>query len=122
LWKKHAPVTKWRGLTFGKAGGPTDGRVVGIRLNNKDLTGEIPASFGELTALTVLNLEWNQLTGPVPASLGRLTSLSELWLHHNQLTGNVPQSLKRRLTAPKALRISNNHLSGEPHQTPYTKP
>jgi Leucine-rich repeat (LRR) protein len=116
LWDEHAPVSEWQGLTFGKAGGPTDGRVVGIRLGGKGLTGGVSTCFGELTALTVLMLEWNQLTGPVPASLGGLTSLSELWLYNNQLTGKVPQSLKKRLTAPSALRVSNNHLSGEMNQ------
>jgi Leucine-rich repeat (LRR) protein len=67
--------------------------------------GETPASIGNLTSLTTLDLNQNQLTGTqgedpaihlreimrgageIPASIGNLTSLPYLDLSRNQLTG-----------------------------------
>jgi hypothetical protein len=49
-------------------------------LSSNKLTGEIPSTFGQLTALTVLNLFTNLLTGPIPSQVGRLTGLTALYV------------------------------------------
>ena len=85
-----------------------NGRVVGLRLEDFDLTGAVPAEIGRLNALRELNLGYNQLTSSaggdraahlagrswtssnqltsLPAEIGQLTSLTELGLQGNQLT------------------------------------
>ena len=75
-------MTTWEGVTFGEAGGADAGRVVMIRLQDKGLTGDLPAALVRLTALKVLWLQGNQLTS-VPVELGSLTSLTTLSLSGN---------------------------------------
>ena len=76
------------------------------------MTGEIPASLGNLTSLQQLWLFENQLSGGIPASLGSLTSLTHLYLNKNQLSGEIPASLDS-LTSLQQLTLDQNQLSGE---------
>ena len=64
-----------------------------MRLLDNQFTGEIPVSFGNLTALGWLHLRDNQLTGSIPPELGNLTQLESLYLNDNYLTGYVPAVL-----------------------------
>ncbi|KAL5982205.1 hypothetical protein ACLOJK_016275 [Asimina triloba] len=57
------------------------------------LRGKIPNEFGNLTSLTVLDLEGNRLTGEIPPSLGKLVHVKFLILSHNNLEGRIPDSL-----------------------------
>ncbi|KAG0629756.1 hypothetical protein M758_1G127600 [Ceratodon purpureus] len=68
-------------------------RVISVKLANYSLTGQIPADFGKLTALTSLHLENNELSGSIPDSLATLPALTELILYNNNLTGVVPTGL-----------------------------
>jgi Leucine-rich repeat (LRR) protein len=76
------------------------------------LSGEIPASLGNLTGLAALDLGGNELTGEIPPALGDLAGLELLWLQQNQLTGEIPASLAN-LTALVLLELSSNDLTGE---------
>jgi hypothetical protein len=109
LWKESVPVTAWEGVTYGELGGADAGRVVEIDIGRNQLAS-VPASLGELTALTTLWLSGNQLTS-VPAALGELTALRELYLFDNQLT-SVPAALGG-LTALTHLDLSHNNLTGD---------
>ena len=82
-----------------------------LELDNNRLTGEIPASLGSLTSLYRLHLDNNQLTGEIPEELGNLTSLYRLYLYNNQLTGEIPASLGN-LTSLRYLHLDNNQLTG----------
>ena len=53
------------------------------------LTGTIPASLANCSALTDLELDGNSFTGTVPAALGSLSALTYLALGDNSLTGTV---------------------------------
>ena len=81
LWNDtNAPVGAWEGVTVGKKG-----RVVTIEFRYKDLSsGGVPAVFGGLTALEILNLTNNQLH-ILPAEIGSLTALQVLDLSSNEL-------------------------------------
>ena len=46
------------------------------RLNNGNLAGTLPESFGQLSSLVVLSLMENSLTGTLPASFSSMTSLT----------------------------------------------
>ena len=80
-------------------------------MDNNQLAGSIPSTFGELSDLIVLYLNSNQLVGSIPAELGGLSNLMQLCLNNNQLTGGIPSSLGN-LSSLEILDISNNQLTG----------
>ena len=83
-WWTGRSIDKWDGITLGS------GRVVQVSLPSKSLDGIIPAGFGNLPALQVLDLSSNSLTGTIPSELGNLTNLTRWRLSGNSLTGCVP--------------------------------
>ena len=105
-WPEAARPEHWEGVTM------ENGRVVGLLLEEFDLTGAVPAEIGRLSALKQLNLNYNQLTGPVPAEIGQLTSLEELNLGYNQLT-SVPAEIGQ-LTSLRELVLYDNQLTSLP--------
>jgi len=74
------------------------------------LSGQIPASFGNLSNLRVLNLSYNNLSGNIPAQIGSLHNLDTLWLGYNNLSGTIPASLGN-CTNLTTLRLNKNNLS-----------
>ena len=80
-------------------------------LDENQLTGEIPASRGNLKNLRILWLGLNQLTGQIPSALSSLTNLEGLWLSGNQVTGLLPPWLGS-LTMLGSLHLAENHFTG----------
>ena len=89
-WSLSTPITTWDGVSIGG----TPRRVTRLELQDRELSGEIPAELGNLANLVELLLADNQLSGEIPAALGNLTNLTVLHLSGNQLTGCVPDSLQ----------------------------
>jgi RHS repeat-associated protein len=83
-----------------------------VYLNDNNLSGTIPASFGNLTSLIHLTLQTNNLSGDIPATLGNCKELALVYLHRNQLTGSIPLFFT---TLPKLyyLVLSENRFTGE---------
>lgn len=72
--------------------------ISGIYLPDKNLSGGVPSSFGDLSSLTLLDLSSNNITS-IPNSIGNLVSLTHLSLAHNtMLSGEflteIPQNLE----------------------------
>lgn len=102
-WFSSDPINDWAGIT-------TDGsNVTEIVLDNLGLTGSIPNTIGDLTALTDVSLQDNQISGALPVSLNNMTLLEYIDLEGNQLTGAIPDlsSLSNLLT----LDLSDNLLA-----------
>lgn len=109
-WKTNTnwgsgPVTTWYGVLT------TGDRVTTVVLTNNNLTGILPASLGNLTALTKLNLQYNSIASSIPFSVGNLTSLTYLNLANNILNNNIPVELGN-LANLKTLLLNNNKLTG----------
>ena len=124
-------VVAWYGVTV------ENGHVTGINLNNtSNITGAIPASFGnlkflktlslygasyskdlsttdlgvfsELEALESLDLRYCKLKGAIPASWGKLKKLKTLYLNNNALTA-IPAEFGQ-LESLVTLEISENQI------------
>ena len=59
-------------------------------LSGNNLSGSIPAAFGNLTSLQYLSLDNNSLTGGIPSELSNLVNLERLRLNNNRLSGTIP--------------------------------
>ena len=81
-----------------------------IRLNNNNLTGLIPASFGSMTNCLVMILSGNSFIGKIPTELAN-TKGRTLNFSNNQLSGQIPSELFS-LTELNILNLHNNNLSG----------
>ncbi|TVU25588.1 hypothetical protein EJB05_28090 [Eragrostis curvula] len=75
----------------------SSGRVTGINLADKGLSGTLPASLSTLIALQSLQLQGNELTGAVP-SLAGMDSLSVLALDDNKFS-SLPDDFLKGLTS-----------------------
>ncbi len=71
----------------------------------------LPPEIGQLTALTLLQLQRNKLT-TLPPEIGQLTALTHLLLFDNQLTTLPPEI--GQLTALMQLYLMNNQLTTLP--------
>ena len=82
-----------------------------MNLYNNRLSGEIPPALGNLTRLSVIELDINMLSGAIPSSLGMLSNLSWLNLAFNNLSGSIPASVWN-ISSLVHLSVQNNMLSG----------
>ena len=130
LWRGD-DASHWEGVTW------SDGRVTGLSLRNRWLSGELPRLegltslrevdlydthlpgpipeklFEGLTLLQTVDLSSNRLWGPIPERLFEgLTSLKKVYLDHNYLSGPIPEKLFKGLTSLQTLYLDWNHLSG----------
>jgi Leucine-rich repeat (LRR) protein len=101
----NQPVGNWFGVTR------SGNRVVSVTLNNNNLTGNLPSSIGNLTALNQLSLANNKLIGTIPAEIGNILPLKILYLFGNQLTGSIPDNFIN-LVNVENLWLYANQLSG----------
>lgn len=64
--------------------------------SNPFLSGRIPAAWGDLASMKILNLahklaQHGKLSGPLPRQWGDMTALEELKLASNRLSGSLPK-------------------------------
>lgn len=117
---KSGPVSSWYHVQT------RDGRVVGLNFKvtnmsgplNGPLQGEFPAALGDLTALEVLNVEYNHgLTGGLPIEIGQLKKLKELRMFRNGLSKGIPEEIGE-LESLETLRLLDIHEFSTVEWTP----
>ncbi|CAA6655893.1 unnamed protein product [Spirodela intermedia] len=63
---------------------------LGLNLSSNRLSGKLPASFGNLGKLEVLDLSNNSLSGEMPPELEKMISISSINLSYNHFSGKLP--------------------------------
>ena len=106
-WLSNRPMKEWHGVTT-----DVEGRVKGLYLSFRGLTGQIPSELGNLSNLKRLYLADNDLTGQIPSELGNLSNLRGLSVFNNELTGQIPSELGS-LSNVEWLSLASNSLTGQ---------
>nr|POF01465.1 putative leucine-rich repeat receptor-like serine/threonine-protein kinase [Quercus suber] len=83
-----------------------------LSLSSNNITGNIPASLGDMNSNQVIDLLSNNLTGNITASIGNCSYLKVLDVGGNNLYGGIPNSLGQ-LRLLQTLHLSGNKFSGE---------
>jgi hypothetical protein len=84
-WFLSQSLTQWAGVER-----DDDGRVVGLSLNENNLSGSLPDDLRFLNKLQYCLLNNNSLSGAIPDGVNHLTGLEILDLSNNGFTGNIP--------------------------------
>lgn len=106
-----------KGRLSGDIGGLTELRTLDLSFN-RDLTGPLSRSLGDLHKLNILILAGCGFSGSIPPELGNLAELSFLALNSNNFTGEIPNTLGK-LSKLYWLDLADNQISGPiPVSTP----
>ncbi|KAJ9549973.1 hypothetical protein OSB04_022516 [Centaurea solstitialis] len=87
------------------------GRVVGISLNYKSLSGKISPAVAALESLRSLVMPSNFIVGELPAGIANCTDLRVLNVTANNMTGVLPDLSK--LTKLEILDVCDNYFEGD---------
>ncbi|XP_031122475.1 putative receptor-like protein kinase At3g47110 [Ipomoea triloba] len=82
-----------------------------LYLGSNRLTGGIPPTFGNLSSLRALGLEWNHLKGSIPHEITRCWDLYSLILGGNNFTGTLSPSFFN-MTSIQHFAVFENSLEG----------
>nr|KYP53924.1 putative LRR receptor-like serine/threonine-protein kinase At4g26540 family [Cajanus cajan] len=82
-----------------------------LQLGVNGISGVIPPEIGKCGELTHVVLDNNEITGTVPSELGNLKNLTLLFLWHNKLNGSIPSTLSK-CESLEALDLSVNNFTG----------
>ena len=64
--------------------------IIAITLPHFNMSGHLPLSIGNVSALQLLSVSNNHIHGPIPYTLGKLSSLSAIDFGRNFFTGSIP--------------------------------
>ncbi len=84
-WCSDKPLEEWYGIDT------WEGNVIGIQLDDNNLTGRIPEDFSRLEHLSWLFLYGNEVN--LPATIGDIKSLTSLTFGQYDKPGELPKSL-----------------------------
>jgi hypothetical protein len=80
-------------------------------LEQGDLTGSIPTTYGLLERLLILDLDFNNMAGQLPDEIYGLSSLQQLDLNDNFFTGTI-SPLIGQLSLLTFFQIDHNEITG----------
>ncbi|CAO2146902.1 unnamed protein product [Urochloa humidicola] len=83
-----------------------------LELESNNLSGTIPPSLANITALEVLDFSFNNIEGNIPDEFAKFPVLQFLIASGNHLAGRFPHAILN-ISALGSLFLTMNHLSGE---------
>lgn len=90
-----------------------DGHVAGLELQQNNLGGALPASFGNLTHMVEISLDcFNHIGGTIPASVGQLRETLVWTTADDPMTGTIPTEMCN-MKAMQILHIGGMKLTGK---------
>ncbi|KAJ9179494.1 hypothetical protein P3X46_011276 [Hevea brasiliensis] len=108
-WSSSTDCCLWEGVECSGI----DGRVTGLALPSRGLSGVLYQSLANLTHLSYLNLSHNRFSGPIPAGFFSLNDLQILDLSYNRLHGELPSNDNNNTKmALQIVDLSSNHFNG----------
>ncbi|KAF2323694.1 hypothetical protein GH714_036630 [Hevea brasiliensis] len=108
-WSSSTDCCLWEGVECSGI----DGRVTGLALPSRGLSGVLSQSLANLTHLSYLNLSHNRFSGPIPAGFFSLNDLQILDLSYNRLHGELPSNDNNNTKmALQIVDLSSNHFNG----------
>jgi len=87
------------------------GALTQLRLSCNSLGGALPLSLGQLTGLQILDVSNNNFTGPLLSSLGGMPGLTSLNVNRNSFNGAIPTSICSLPTSISSLTIQSNSFA-----------
>ncbi|KAF2310108.1 hypothetical protein GH714_006565 [Hevea brasiliensis] len=97
---------KWEGIQC------SNSRITDMVLSGQGLAGKLTGDIGNLIALEKLDLSLNKdLTGNLPPTIGNLKNLQYLLFDDNRLTGSIPSTITLVRTL-EVIKLDRNSLSG----------
>lgn len=86
-------------------------RLKELHLAQNNLTGMLPNSMGQLTALVTLDLHGNNISGPLLTFIGHFTALRTLDLYGNHLDGVITEEHFNSAKSLQFIDMSYNSLN-----------
>lgn len=106
--RTDVPVEEWQGLQFSYDDDTK--KLIGIYLDDRNLSGDLPAEIANLPELENLSLQGNHITS-LPEELWGLTNLYYLDVARNKLSGPLPAAAKN-LSGLNQLLLFDNNFEG----------
>mmetsp|Transcript_27353 Transcript_27353/g.41392 ORF Transcript_27353/g.41392 Transcript_27353/m.41392 type:complete len:383 (-) Transcript_27353:324-1472(-) len=108
-WLSEKPVCEWYGVTCNRR----KSKIEILKLDNNNLSGNIPDEISLLTDMFSLSMMNNHLTGTIPAiALGSVPHLTSIYLSRNKLNGTVEKELRNNGVL-STLHLAGNKFTGE---------
>ncbi|KAM3747298.1 hypothetical protein ACB098_05G024700 [Castanea mollissima] len=82
-----------------------------LRLQNNNISGDIPSSFKNCSNFGLIDIGNNHLTGIIPPWIGEMTNLLVLRLRSNEFKGHIPPQICQ-LSSLRVLDLADNSLFG----------
>jgi Leucine-rich repeat (LRR) protein len=104
---KTANLENWYGVTV------KNDRITGIKMENNNLSGQLIAEIGNLTALDTLSIvNEKKVTGSMPLAITGLSNLRYLNISETSVVGNIPAELGNLNTLEELILSENLNLTG----------
>ncbi|MFL5738623.1 MAG: T9SS type A sorting domain-containing protein [Flavisolibacter sp.] len=104
-WLTTSPLGTWYGVTL------NNGRVSTVNLYMNNLAGNLPATFGNISAIDTIRLGQNLLTGSIPESIGNYSQIKLLDLSQNLLGGSIPASIANIFPTVQRILLNDNQFT-----------